>query len=87
MPYAVAIPAALVRPWIAGALYASVALMWLAPDRQIERALAERQRQQGSGSPSAAQPAVPGGHARIVPTLTFGARVAAERFHARHAAE
>jgi uncharacterized membrane protein len=38
--YAVAIPLALVRPWLAGALYAAVALVWLAPDRRIERALA-----------------------------------------------
>jgi len=35
--YAVAIPAALVLPWIAGALYAGVAVMWLVPDRRIER--------------------------------------------------
>ncbi len=32
---------AFVLPWIAGALYAVVALMWLIPDRRIERALAE----------------------------------------------
>ena len=38
--YAVAIPLALVRPGLAGALYAAVALVWLAPDRRIERALA-----------------------------------------------
>jgi uncharacterized membrane protein len=38
--YAVAIPLALVRPGVAGALYAAVALMWLAPDRRIERAVA-----------------------------------------------
>jgi hypothetical protein len=35
--YAVAILTALFRPWIAGALYATVALMWLVPDRRIER--------------------------------------------------
>jgi uncharacterized membrane protein len=35
--YVLAIPAALVRPWIAGALYVAVALMWLFPDRRIER--------------------------------------------------
>jgi len=39
--YAAAIAAAFVRPWIAGALYGLVALMWLVPDRRIERALAE----------------------------------------------
>jgi len=38
--YAAAIPLALVRPWLAGALYAAVALTWLAPDRRIERAVA-----------------------------------------------
>jgi uncharacterized membrane protein len=40
--YAVAIGAAFFRPWIAGALYGLVALIWLVPDRRIERALAER---------------------------------------------
>jgi len=39
--YLAAIPAALfVRPWIGGGIYAVVALMWLVPDRRIERALA-----------------------------------------------
>jgi uncharacterized membrane protein len=36
--YAVAIPLAFVRWWIALALYAAVALMWFIPDRRIERA-------------------------------------------------
>ena len=40
--YIIAIPAAFVSRWISGALYVSVALMWLIPDRRIERALAER---------------------------------------------
>jgi len=35
--YALAIPAAFVSPWLAGALYVAVAAMWLAPDRRIER--------------------------------------------------
>lgn len=39
--YALAIPAALVYPWIAGMLYVVVASMWLVPDRRIERMLAE----------------------------------------------
>jgi uncharacterized membrane protein len=34
--YAVAIPSAFVHPWIADAIYAGVALMWLIPDRRIE---------------------------------------------------
>jgi uncharacterized membrane protein len=38
--YMLAIPAAFVRPWIAGALYVAVALMWLLPDRRIERIVA-----------------------------------------------
>lgn len=37
--YAIAIPAAFVRPWIAGALYVLVAVLWLVPDRRIERVL------------------------------------------------
>jgi uncharacterized membrane protein len=40
--YLTAIPLAFVSQWIAGALYVGVALMWLAPDRRIERALAQR---------------------------------------------
>jgi len=39
--YAIAIPAAFVQQWIAGGLYVLVALMWLVPDRRIERALSE----------------------------------------------
>jgi hypothetical protein len=31
---------ALVQPWIAWAVSAGVAFMWLVPDRRIERALA-----------------------------------------------
>jgi TMEM175 potassium channel family protein len=42
MIYAVAIPVAFVSSWIALALYVTVALMWLIPDRRIERTLAER---------------------------------------------
>ncbi len=37
--YAVAVALAFIQPWIAIALYAGVALMWLAPDRRIEREL------------------------------------------------
>jgi uncharacterized membrane protein len=35
--YALAIPAVLVSPWISVALYVLVALMWLIPDRRIEK--------------------------------------------------
>jgi uncharacterized membrane protein len=38
--YAVAIPLAFVNSWCAGALYVLVAVMWLIPDRRIEKALA-----------------------------------------------
>jgi uncharacterized membrane protein len=34
--YAVAIPLAFVREWIADAIYVAVALIWLVPDRRIE---------------------------------------------------
>ena len=37
--YLAAIPLAFVNPWIANGLYAAVALLWLIPDRRIERAL------------------------------------------------
>ena len=38
--YAIAIAAAFVWPWLAGALYALVAVIWLVPDRRIEKVLA-----------------------------------------------
>jgi uncharacterized membrane protein len=37
--YALAIPAAWASPWISGSLYVAVAIIWLAPDRRIEKAL------------------------------------------------
>ncbi len=39
--YAVAIPLAFVAPLASGALYVAVAILWLVPDRRIERVLAE----------------------------------------------
>jgi uncharacterized membrane protein len=39
--YAVAIPLSLVNSWLACALYVLVAVMWLIPDRRIERELTE----------------------------------------------
>ena len=38
--YAIAIPVAFLHPWMAGALYVAGALMWLVPDRRIEREVA-----------------------------------------------
>jgi uncharacterized membrane protein len=37
--YVTAVPAALVNPWISCGLFAVVALMWLIPDRRIEKIL------------------------------------------------
>ena len=37
--YLVAIPLAFVSPWISGALYVTVALMWVVPDRRIEKVI------------------------------------------------
>jgi uncharacterized membrane protein len=39
--YVLAIPLAFVRAWIADAIFVTVALMWLVPDRRIERNLQE----------------------------------------------
>jgi TMEM175 potassium channel family protein len=39
--YALAIPLAFVHPWIAIGLYIAVALVWLVPDRRIEKHLKE----------------------------------------------
>ena len=41
--YLAAIPLAFVSPWISSGLYAFVALMWLIPDRRIERVLEKRE--------------------------------------------
>ncbi len=41
--YAVAIPGAFVHPAIAGGIYVLVALIWLVPDRRIERALEHKE--------------------------------------------
>ena len=39
--YAIAILTAFIEQWIAGGIYVFVALMWLVPDRRIERVLSE----------------------------------------------
>jgi uncharacterized membrane protein len=41
--YLTAIPLAFVSPWIANGLYIFVALLWLIPDRRIERVLTTRE--------------------------------------------
>ncbi len=43
--YFVAIPLAYVSPWISNGLFVLVALLWLVPDRRIERALVKRERE------------------------------------------
>jgi uncharacterized membrane protein len=41
--YLAAIPLAFVSPWISNAIFISVALIWLIPDRRIERAMEKRE--------------------------------------------
>ena len=41
--YAGAIAASFVQPWVAGAIYVLVALMWLIPDRRIARVVDEHE--------------------------------------------
>jgi uncharacterized membrane protein len=41
--YLAAIPLAFVAPWISHSLYAAVAVVWLVPDRRIERVLSHGQ--------------------------------------------
>jgi uncharacterized membrane protein len=54
--YAIAIPSAFVSPWIAGALYTAVVMMWLIPDRRIERIVAEETGQSRTPARSPARP-------------------------------
>jgi uncharacterized membrane protein len=42
--YVASIPLAFWRPWASGVLFAAVAIIWLAPDRRIERAEEAAQR-------------------------------------------
>jgi uncharacterized membrane protein len=42
--YLTAIPLAFVRPWLSSVLYLLGAVLWLVPDRRIERALAQQAR-------------------------------------------
>jgi uncharacterized membrane protein len=39
--YAIGIGVSLIRPWIAGCIYLLVALMWLIPDRRLEKNIEE----------------------------------------------
>ena len=39
--YVLAVPLAFVKPWLACALYVAVAVMWLIPDRRIERTITQ----------------------------------------------
>jgi uncharacterized membrane protein len=48
--YAVAIPLALVQPWIAGVLYGFCALLWLVPDRRIEREISRTTSTHGAAA-------------------------------------
>jgi uncharacterized membrane protein len=43
--YLLAIPLAFVSPWIASGLFIFVAILWLVPDRRIERMLAKREQE------------------------------------------
>ena len=45
--YAVAIPLAFQNEWIADGIYVTVALMWLVPDRRIERKIKEEKGEAG----------------------------------------
>jgi len=47
--YAVAVGCAFVNQWISQALYVFVALIWLVPDRRIERALAAQKQKELQG--------------------------------------
>jgi uncharacterized membrane protein len=47
--YLAAIASAFWSPWIAQALYALVALMWVVPDRRIERILAIERQSSANG--------------------------------------
>jgi uncharacterized membrane protein len=49
LAYIAAIPLAFVSPWLSGGLYVAVAVMWLVPDRRIERALARAGENGGGG--------------------------------------
>ena len=48
--YASAIGLAFLRPWLANAVYVAVALMWLIPDRRIEKLFADQEERTEHGT-------------------------------------
>jgi uncharacterized membrane protein len=42
--YLIAIGLAFVSPWIASGIYILVAMMWLVPDRRIEKVVVEQEK-------------------------------------------
>ena len=57
--YTLAVVFAFVRPWIADGLYVLVALMWLVPDRRIERVVSESPGGPEGAAEGAAEPLPP----------------------------
>lgn len=57
--YMLAVLLAFVRPWLADGLYVVVALMWLIPDRRIERAVSEGPGEPEGAAKRAAEPMQP----------------------------
>jgi hypothetical protein len=45
--YALGIAVSFYRPWIAASIYTFVALMWLIPDRRLERVADDRRSSRG----------------------------------------
>src|SRR5690348_7924366 len=64
--FTVAIPLALVRPWLAGGLYAVSILLWLVPDRRIERAVSRAAPKVGTARSNAHGPLPLGAKSRCV---------------------
>jgi uncharacterized membrane protein len=50
--YAIAIPSAFVSPWIAGVIFVAVTMMWLIPDRRIERTLSAEEGKARTPAPT-----------------------------------
>ena len=50
--YLTGIALAFVAPWIAVLVFTSVAIMWLVPDRRVERYLAARESSSAEGTPT-----------------------------------